>query len=359
MNHGDGGFYPKVFALATASLLGYALVRMALPLVGSIVWALLLAFLLYPLNEMLSRALGGRRGLAALLLTLAAIILILGPGVLVAVAFATQAGDLIARIQEIAERHHVSRMSDLLRIPLTERAIGWIGAYVPLTADQVQVWLLQNGRTLLLTLMGVSGAALASVLGAAVGLALMLFLLFFLLRDGEELVRRTMRLVPMAEDRKAALLEHLSSVTRALVLGMLLTAVAQGVLLGIGFAIVGLPSPVVFGVLTALASAVPFVGTALVWVPGVLVLLAQGRVWAGLFLAIWALGLVTSVDNFIRPLVVSGRAGLPTLAVFVGLVGGLAAFGAIGMFLGPVIVALAIALLRFAEESRAADAPGR
>jgi predicted PurR-regulated permease PerM len=89
------------------------------------------------------------------------------------------------------------------------------------------------------------------------------------------------------------------------------------------------------------------------------VLLAQGRVWAGLFLAIWALGLVTSVDNVIRPLVVSGRAGLPTLAVFVGLVGGLAAFGAIGMFLGPVIVALAIALLRFAEESRAADAPDR
>lgn len=359
MNRADGAFYPKLFALVTASLLGYALVLMALPFAGPIVWSLLLAFLLHPLNEMLTRALGGRRGLAALLLTLAAIVLILGPGALVAVAFATQAGDLIAHIQDLAERHHVSRMSDLLRIPLAERAIGWIGAYVPLTADQVQVWVVQNGRTLLLTLMGVSGAALASVLGAAVGLALMLFLLFFLLRDGEELVRRTMRLVPMAKDRKAALLEHLSSVTRALVLGMLLTAVAQGVLLGIGFAIVGLPSPVVFGVLTALASAVPFVGTALVWVPGVLVLLAQGRVWAGLFLAIWALGLVTSVDNVIRPLVVSGRAGLPTLAVFVGLVGGLAAFGAIGMFLGPVIVALAIALLRFAEESRVADAPDR
>lgn len=357
MNRADGGFYPKVFALATASLLGYALVLMALPLAGSIVWALLLAFLLYPLNEVLSRALRGRRGLAALLLTLAGLVLILGPGALIAVAFATQAGDLIARIQEMAERHHVAQLSDLLRIPIAERAFGWLGAYVPLTADQVQIWLVQNGRTLLLTLMGVSGAALASVLGAAAGLALMLFLLFFLLRDGEELVRRAMRLVPMAEDRKATLLDHLSSVTRALVLGMLLTAVAQGVLLGAGFAIVGLPSPVVFGVLTALASAVPFVGTALVWMPAVLVLLAQGRHWAALFLAIWSLGLVTSVDNVIKPLVVSGRAGLPTLAVFIGLVGGLSAFGAIGLFLGPVIIALAIALLRFAEESQAPDAP--
>jgi predicted PurR-regulated permease PerM len=271
------------------------------------------------------------------------------------VAFATQAGDLVARIQEIAEHHHVAKVSDLLRIPVAERAFGWLAAYVPLTADQVQAWLVQNGRSLLMTLMGVSGAAVASVLGAVAGLALMLFLLFFLLRDGEELMRRAMRLVPMAEDRKAALLDHLSSVTRALVLGMLLTAVTQGALLGIGFTIVGLPSPVVFGVLTALASAVPLVGTALVWVPAVLVLLAQGRTWAALFLAVWSLDLVTSVDNVIRPLVVSGRAGLPTLAVFVGLVGGLAAFGAIGMFLGPVIVALAIALLRFAEESRAPD----
>lgn len=357
VNRADGGFYPKVFTLVTASLLGYALVLMALPFAGPVFWALLLAFLLHPLNETLSRALRGRRGLAAVLLTLAGLLLIVGPGALIAVTFATQAGDLVARIQEIAERHHVAQLSDLLRIPVAERVFGWLGAYVPLTADQVQTWLVQNGRSLLLTLMGVSGAALASVLGAVVGLALMLFLLFFFLRDGEELVRRTMRLVPMEEDRKAHLLEHLSSVTRALVLGMLLTAAAQGVLLGIGFAIVGLPSPVVFGVLTALASAVPLVGTALVWVPGVLVLLAQGRTWAALFLAVWSLGLVTSVDNVIKPLVVSGRAGLPTLAVFIGLVGGLAAFGAIGMFLGPVIVALAIALLRFAEESRAPAAP--
>ena len=80
----------------------------------------------------------------------------------------------------------------------------------PITADQVQAWVVQNGRSLLLTLIGASGAALASVLGATVGLALMLFLLFFFLRDGEGLVRRAMGLVPMAEQRKAALLDHLS-----------------------------------------------------------------------------------------------------------------------------------------------------
>jgi predicted PurR-regulated permease PerM len=352
----DGSFYPKVFALVTAGLLGYALVLMALPFAGPILWALLLAFLLNPLNDALGRALHGRRGLAALLLTLAGILLIVVPAALIAVAFATQAGDLVARIQQMAERHHVSQVSDLLQIPLASRVIGWIASYAPITADQVQTWLIQNGRSFLLTLVGASGAALASVLGAVVGLVLMLFLLFFFLRDGEDLVRRSMRLVPMEEERKTALLDHLSSVTRALVLGTLLTAAAQGTLLGIGFAIVRLPSPVVFGVLSGLASVVPFVGTTLVWVPAVLVLLAQGRTWAAIFFLIWSIALVASVDNVIKPLVVSGRAGLPTFAVFLGLLGGLAAFGGIGMFLGPVIVALTIALLRFAEESRAKPA---
>jgi predicted PurR-regulated permease PerM len=351
----DGGFYPKVFALVTTGLLGYALVVMALPFAGPIFWALLLAFLFSPLNEALSRALKGRRGLAALLVTLGGLLLILGPGAGIAVTFATQAGDLVARLQEIAERHHVTQLGDLLQVPPAERVLAWLGSYMPITVDQVKAWLIQNGRSLLQTLIGASGAALASVLGAVVGLLLMLFLLFFFLRDGERLVQRTMRLVPMAKERKVMLLDHLSSVTRALVLGMLLTALAQGALLGIGFAIVGLPSPVVFGVLTALASIVPFVGTALVWVPATLVLLVQGRTWAAIFMAVWSLGLVTSVDNVIKPLVVSGRAGLPTLAVFFGLIGGLSAFGASGMFLGPVIVALAIALLRFAEEAQGAE----
>jgi len=355
VNRIDEGFYPRIFALVTATVLGYALVVMVLPFAGPIFWALLLAFMLYPLNRALGRVLNGRRGLAALLLTFAGVILILVPGALIAVAFVSQAGDLVTRIQVIADRHHVAHFSDLLRIPIAERLLEQLASYVPITTDEVETWLVENGRSLLRILMGVSGAALASVLGAVIGLALMLFLLFFFLRDGEVLVQRAMRLVPMDARRKAALLDHLSSVTRALVLGMLLTAAAQGLLLGIGAAIVGLFSPVVFGVLTALASAVPLVGTALVWVPAVLILFAQGRTWAAIFLIVWSLLLVTSVDNVIKPLVVSGRAGLPTFAVFLGLAGGLAAFGAIGMFLGPVIVALTIALLRFAEESGVAE----
>jgi predicted PurR-regulated permease PerM len=109
---------------------------------------------------------------------------------------------------------------------------------------------------------------------------------------------------------------------------------------------------VVFGAVAAVASLIPFVGTALVWVPAVGVLFLQGRWVAALFLAAWSVAVVSSADNVVRPLFISGRAQISTLPVFLGLIGGLSAFGPIGLVVGPVVVALTLALLRFAEEAR-------
>lgn len=138
--------------------------------------------------------------------------------------------------------------------------------------------------------------------------------------------------------------------TRAVVRGTVLTSMVQGLLLGTGFAIVGLPAPVVFGVLGAVLSVVPFGGTALVWVPAVAVLLLQGRYGSAVGLVVVG-AIVSSVDNFLKPLLISGRAYVPTIGVFIGVIGGLAAFGMIGLFLGPVLIALALALVKFAQEA--------
>jgi predicted PurR-regulated permease PerM len=348
-------FYTRVFVLAAAAILGLALVRMIQPFLGAILWALFLAFMLAPANEALRRALGGRAGVAALVLTIASILLILLPTAYLGVAFARQAGELVGRIQELTQRYEISRPDDILRVPMLERLLERLSAYAPVGVTEIQAWLVEGGQAMLRPLMAASGAILAGALGGAVQFFLMLFVLFFFLRDGADMCRRALRLIPMDPGRKAMLVGHLAAVTRAVVVGMLLTAVAQGILTGIGFAIVGLPSPVVFGVLTAIASLAPLVGPALVWAPAAVVLFAQGRVGAGIFLAIWSLALVGTADNVLRPLVVSGRAQISTLPVFLGLMGGLSAFGMIGMVLGPVIVALVIALLRFIEESRPVD----
>jgi predicted PurR-regulated permease PerM len=160
-------------------------------------------------------------------------------------------------------------------------------------------------------------------------------------------------LVPVDEEEKSRLFGHLASVTRALVYGTGVTALVQGALVAIGFAAVGLPSPVVFGVIAALAALVPLAGTPLVWVPAVIVLAVQGRWGAALFMGLWG-GFVVTIDNFLRPWLVSGRAQVDALTVFIGVLGGVSAFGPIGVLLGPLVLALAIALVRFTLETRQA-----
>ncbi len=326
------------------------------PFIRPIVWALLLAFLLFPVNQAARRALRGRRGGAAILLTLGVVFGIVGPSAFLAVAFANQASDLFGRLQAVAGEYHVARLSDLLRVPIIDRVVQWAQRVAPVTAEQIDGWVVNAAKTLLQFLVATSGSVVVGALGTLVGLLVMLFLLFFFLRDGEDAVQQLMRLIPMDAKRQSDLLEHLSAVTRAVVFGSLVTALVQGTLVGISFALVGLPSPLVFGVLAAVASLVPLFGTALIWAPGAVALAFQQRWGAALFVLIWSLAVVATADNFIRPFFISGRAQISTLPVFLGLAGGLTAFGLIGLVLGPVIVALALALIRFAEQSRSGNA---
>jgi predicted PurR-regulated permease PerM len=159
-----------------------------------------------------------------------------------------------------------------------------------------------------------------------------------------------MDLVPLEPQRRRKLIQYLAEVTRAVVYGHSLTALAQGALVGIGFAIVHLPSPLVFGVLAALAALLPGAGTGFVLIPAVLYLAFDGRWGAALFLALWSVG-IGLCDNLLRPYLTRQHAAVSTLTVFVGVIGGLVAFGLIGLVLGPVLLSLIVALLRFAQES--------
>jgi len=163
-----------------------------------------------------------------------------------------------------------------------------------------------------------------------------------------------MGLVPLDQQRKADLLAHLCSVLRAVVLGSLATAVVQGTLVGIGCAIAGLPSPIVFGVLAIMGSLIPLIGATVIWVPAGVWLIVTGHPGWGVFLLVWGVAVVSSADNVVRPLFISSRAKITTLPVFIGLFGGVTAFGPVGIFIGPVLVALALALVEFAEEERLA-----
>ena len=350
-------FVTRVVALAVAAVLAYVVFLIFRPFIGSIVWAILIAYLLFPLVLRMRRRMNGRKALVATLMTLVVIVGFGVPSALLTAAFAGEAVELGQRLTQLARQYQIQAPEDLVTLPVVGRAMAWLDATLPVGAAQIQTWAVQALQKILQFLMAHGGAWVAGAFGIVGNLSLMLFILFFFFRDGDEMARRAVRLIPMDPARKDRLLRQLGDVTRAVVFGTIVTAIVQGTLVGIACWITGMSSPVVFGALASIASFVPFVGTSLVVIPGVLYLMAQGVAWKWIFFLIWGVVVAGSADNFLRPALVSGRAEIGTLTAFFGVIGGLGAFGLVGLFLGPVFLALVLALLQFAEETRALDAP--
>lgn len=344
-------FYARAFALLGLLGLGYLLYLVLSPFLAPIAWALFIAFLVYPLHRRLVRRLGGRAALSAALLTVLVFLVVIGPLTGLGAAFAQQATDLTKYVQEFVVEHKPATASDLAELPVLGPAIDWLQDNAGVSLAQIQAWAIEGAQAVLKSAASLGRAAFLGALGTVVGFALMMFILFFAIRDGRGWMETARDLVPMSATERARLFQHLASVTRAMVYGSGITALVQGTLIGIGFAIVGLPSPVVFGVLAALAALIPMVGTPVVWVPATIALAAQDRWGAALFMLLWGV-FVTTIDNFLRPWLVSGRADVGTLTVFLGVLGGVSAFGPIGVILGPLVLATAIALARFSLESR-------
>jgi predicted PurR-regulated permease PerM len=346
--------YVRLGGLLLAAALGYLVWRIVTPLWQPLVWALLLGGLLAPLNLRLAKRLGGRVQLASSITTLLTIVLFMLPLTITAGAVGAQAAQLLRRLEGRVAGRGEALEFDLEKLPWIGEAVVWIETNTGVTVLQLQEWMAEGLQRLLQLVMSSGGTFVMGALGTTVSFAMMLFVLFFVLRDGPAMAQQVVSLLPIGGQRRTLLQRHLTDMTRAVFLGLGLTAVAQGVLLGVGFWIAGLPSPLVFGVLGVILALVPMVGPALLWIPGAIWLAARGETGYAVFLALWGSIVVGLVDNLLRPLLISGRAEVPTLAVFVGVIGGLAAFGFIGLFLGPIVLGLLIALFRFELDRRKA-----
>jgi predicted PurR-regulated permease PerM len=171
-------------------------------------------------------------------------------------------------------------------------------------------------------------------------LFVMLYAMFFFLKDGRSLLRRILYYMPLSSEDEARMVGKFVSVTRATVKGTLLIGVVQGGLAGIAFAIAGIPGAAFWGTIMAVLSIIPGVGTALVWVPAVVYLLAIGHVGAGIGLGLWCGAVVGTVDNLMRPWLVGRDTEMPDLLILLGTLGGIVLFGAVGVIIGPIVAAL-------------------
>ena len=342
-------FYPRVFALVVAAVLGAALILIFRSFFSSMSWAAFLAFLLYPLNRRLRLKMHGTTGAAALLTALTPIVILL-PLAALSIEFVAQISSLLQALQHEAQRLDINTLTDLQQIPLVARANAWLQSHFGTSTAQFEAWIIARAREALQHLATLGGSFFLGALGSVVAFSMMLFLLFFFLSDGDVMCARAIRLIPLAEARKERLFRRLADVARAIVFGTTVNAALQGLLLGCGFAIAGLPAAVVVGVVVALAAMLPVGAAVFAWVPAVAWLCYQGRWGMAIFMLAWGL-MLSGLDNVVRPMLISGHAKISGLAVFIGALGGISAFGAIGIIAGPVVLSLAIALIEFAEES--------
>jgi predicted PurR-regulated permease PerM len=313
-------------------------------------WAAILAFATWPVFRRLERALGGRAGWAAGVMTLLMVLLVLGPFVAVSVALIAEIGQVFDEVRAWAPAYYASAADWLRLLPVVgptvaahaERMMADRGAIEQWVAGQAGLWARQA--------VGVVGNIGRNLAGAAVAV----LTLFFFYRHGDTLLAQVQRVAHrLTGVRGHALLAPLGETLQAVTYGILLTALAQGTVATLGYWAVGLGAPVLLGAATAVLALIPF-GAPMVYLPASGYLLAQGRPLAALVLLAWGVLVVSTIDNVVRSWVISSATRVPFLLIFFAVIGGLGAFGLLGLFVGPATVSLLLVLWREA----AAPAPG-
>ncbi|GER00669.1 AI-2E family transporter [Iodidimonas gelatinilytica] len=348
-------FYSRTVALLTILVLSYLSYLITAPFLSPLAWAAILAFLLHPLYVRLAAKIGARRNFAALAITLLTTIFLIGPLSILLASFASQAAELMAALQKSNTENPESLVFWLHSTSPIAPLIDRFQTSFDISFQDMDRWAAEGIQKGLEGLISFSGKVFIGALGTITSFSIMLFMLFFILRDGSVMLGYSKALVPLSDERTDQLFNRIADVIYAVVFGTIVTALIQGALTGLALAVVGIPAPVVFGVLAAIFSLLPIGGTAIVWLPACLYLLASNQWGAAIGLGLWGMLLVGTIDNFLRPLLVSSRGHVGTLLVFIGVLGGITAFGMVGLLLGPVILALSIALLRFTREQREAE----
>lgn len=332
----------RILGLLALAILGFGCFLVLRPFLSALLWALILAFTTWPAFKLLRERLGLSPGWAALVMVLAEFLLI---GLPIVFAAPTSRED-VELLRAGLERLLTDGVPDLLAFL---GGLPFVGGYL---SQWLSGWdttfdgLFGAVRPYAGTLAQSALAVLLAVLSGIAELLLAIFLAFFFYRDGPAMAAQAEAMMEkLSGPRGRHLLELTGNVTRGVVYGLLGTAVVQGAMTTFGLWIAGVPQPVLLGVVAGIISILP-VGAPLIWIPATIWLFVQGEWGWGIFMGLYGGLGISSVDNVIRPWLISRGADLPLLLTLLGAIGGVLAFGFLGLFLGPVLLAVGYTLLK-------------
>lgn len=334
------------------------------PFIIFMIAGVFVAVLSMPLDRMWERAIGKHRArtprsakrrdrLAAAATIVTLFLIITAPLLALGFALLSDARAAAEAVQRGAFEDRVDAAVDRFVPGLSpEERANWTGRIVA----EIEAWVA-------VALQRVVAGLIGFVADLFIAVTVILFVVYYILTDGHRLIRYIRRTAPLPNSQIDYLLAEAKRGLDAVFVGQILTSVIQGGLGGVGFLIAGLPGAVLWAIVMMILSLLPVVGAFLVWIPAAAFLLLSGQIWQGVFLAAWGVLVVSQVDNFIRPKLIGSRAQIHPIFVLVGVLGGVAAFGFIGLFLGPLLVGVTISILRVWEsdylDAELAGEPGK
>lgn len=340
----DSPLLSQTFLLLILALVLYLFYRILQPFLFSLILAMALVSLFYPNFLRLTRIMRGRATIASVLMCLVITILILIPFALLSIFLVNELNEAYSRYLA-----HPENFEALLAKPYPAFLEPFMQRLARLLQrDEIDLRALGAARLedLARYLISQSSAILGSVGWLIINFVVMIFSMFFLFRDGHLLVNRLRSLLPLSSSYQDVLFSRLYGMVQATFLGIFVTGLCQGVLAAIVFSILGIEKPVIWAAAVTCVSIIPIVGTGAVWIPMSVYLMVSGSMGRGIALFLLGAFAISSVDNIVRPLVIEGRArGMHVLVLFFGLAGGLLFFGPTGVLLGPLVIALLMALL--------------
>ncbi len=344
------GLEDKTFLLLVIAV-SLAFAWILWPFYGAVFWGTILAILFAPLYRRLLRFMGQRRTIAALATVMIILLIVILPVTLI--------GALL--VQEGLGLYEKFQSGELNLGRYFQQVFGVLPAWVSDLLDRFGLTDLSSMQERLSTGL-VQGSQFVATKALNIGqntfdfivdLFIVLYLLFFLLRDGDDLVRRIRTAIPLHADQQRELLNRFTTVIRATVKGNVVVAVVQGALGGLIFWFLGVHAAVLWAVLMAFLSLLPAVGSALIWLPVAIYFLVTGATWQGIFLIAFGVLVIGLVDNVLRPILVGKDTKMPDYVVLISTLGGMAIFGLNGFVIGPVIAAMFMAVWDIVTSSRA------
>ena len=312
--------------------------RMLQPFVEVLAWATVLVVAFYPVHRrLLART--KRPGTSALLSCLLVAVTILLPVTLIIIA-------LVHEISGFAEnmKANITALLDP-NSPVTGRFLNWLGQYVNVEQWRSQEFLAERLKGIGGLLAGRTLGFVGGVVGVIIEIFFVIFTMYYLFRDGHKIVNALPNMLPLERAQSEKIFARTREVISASLYGVLVIASIQGALGGLMFWILGLPSPLVWAVVMALLAMIPMAGAFLVWVPAAIFLGLSGSWPKAIILTVWGTLVIGTVDNFLRPKLVGEKTKLHELFIFFSVLGGLKVFGILGIVLGPVVLAITLALL--------------